>query len=82
MIFSKHCVFALFLSIVSNVKGFREQDDERIVDGVQVSPEAYPYFVWWEDPECGGTLIHGDIVLSAAHVSASWLSVRLLIIEN
>ena len=39
----------------------------RIVGGDQVSgPGAYPFFVSWGG-ECGASLIHPDIVLSAAH---------------
>jgi trypsin len=42
--------------------------DMRVVGGQQVTQESkYPFFVQWEDAYCGGSLIHDDIVLSAAH---------------
>jgi trypsin len=39
--------------------------ESRIVGGTQATPGEYPFFVEWEG--CGASLIHDDIVLSAAH---------------
>jgi trypsin len=39
---------------------------QRIIGGRSVSYGDYPFFVEWSRG-CGGTLIHGDLVLSAAH---------------
>jgi hypothetical protein len=39
--------------------------ESRIVGGNRASPGEYPYFVQWDG--CGASLIHEDIILSAAH---------------
>ena len=37
----------------------------RIIGGIRAKKDEFPYFVDWDG--CGGSLIHSDIVLSAAH---------------
>ena len=44
----------------------------RIVGGNNAMPGEYPWFVSWGG--CGASLIHDDIVLSAAHCEVSWAS--------
>ena len=44
------------------------KSDEPIVGGTPVEM-PYPYFAHWYDIGCGATLIHDDILLTAAHVS-------------
>jgi secreted trypsin-like serine protease len=39
--------------------------ESRIVGGTQATPGEYPFFVEWSG--CGASLIHDDIILSAAH---------------
>jgi secreted trypsin-like serine protease len=39
--------------------------ESRIVGGNRASPGEYPYFVQWDG--CGASLIHEDVILSAAH---------------
>jgi secreted trypsin-like serine protease len=65
MTFSGPSLVALFLAIfIFIAKG--QNVDVRIVGGNVAADDDYPYFVFWEG--CGGTLIHEDIVLTAAHV--------------
>jgi secreted trypsin-like serine protease len=49
---------------------FVEDDDKniesRIVGGSNALPGEFPFFVQWSG--CGASLIHEDIILSAAHV--------------
>lgn len=40
--------------------------EERIIGGATVNAGKYPFFVQW-NRGCGGTLIHKDLVLTAAH---------------
>lgn len=44
----------------------------RIVGGNNVGPDAYGFFASW-DGSCGATVIHDDILLTAAHVSLTVL---------
>ena len=44
----------------------RREFQSRIVGGSDASKGEYPFFVSW-DFECGGTLVHEDLVLTAAH---------------
>ncbi|CAB9510498.1 Coagulation factor IX (Fragment) [Seminavis robusta] len=39
----------------------------RIVGGTPVDSGVHPYFVEWQGAHCGGTVIHDDFVISAAH---------------
>jgi hypothetical protein len=48
-----------------NDKG-KDENESRIIGGEDVPWGTYPFFVEW-DRGCGGTLIHNDLVLSAAH---------------
>lgn len=48
----------------------RRAQTGRIVGGNQASKGEYPYFVQWERG-CGASLIHTDIILSAAHCNGS-----------
>jgi hypothetical protein len=44
------------------------EPDTRIVGGQDVAPDKYGFFANW-DGSCGATVIHDDILLTAAHVS-------------
>ena len=58
------------LAKASGSSGLKLGLETRVVGGSQVTQESkYPFFCEWEDAKCGGSLIHDDIVLSAAHVS-------------
>ena len=48
----------------------RRTQDSRIVGGNQAPKGKYPYFVQWERG-CGASLIHTDIILSAAHCNGN-----------
>lgn len=49
--------------------------DQRIVGGETVpAPNVYPFFVSWKG-SCGGSFIHSDIVLTAAHCNPISLNV-------
>ena len=66
-----HAAKTLRNSITIDDKDFdtaisREILQSRIVGGNQAQPGVYPYFTQWVNV-CGGSLIHEDIVLSAAH---------------
>ena len=41
--------------------------EARVVGGSQTEDDEFPFFILWGG--CGASLIHGDIALSAAHVS-------------
>lgn len=46
--------------------------DTRVVGGNQVNSKSkYPFYVEWEDANCGGSLVWGDIALSAAHCEST-----------
>ena len=45
----------------------RRQVKSRIVGGSEVSIGKYPFFGFWYGGDCGGTLIHEDTFLTAAH---------------
>lgn len=40
--------------------------NSRIVGGTNAAPSEFPFFVQWKG--CGASLIHEDIILTAAHV--------------
>jgi secreted trypsin-like serine protease len=65
------CLVALFSVIILIAKG--QDVDVRIVGGTAARSDDYPFFVFWEG--CGGTLIHGDIALTAAHVRRSFFGI-------
>jgi hypothetical protein len=45
-----------------------DEPEPRIVGGVDAGFNEYPFFTSW-GRSCGATLIHDDILLTAAHVS-------------
>ena len=59
----------LFLSALGEV-------ESRIVGGEEVDPGAYPYFTisknFHEDYACGGSLIHEDVIMTAAHCAGAF----------
>lgn len=60
-----------FLLTISYLATFVRSDDEpdaRIVGGKDANFNEYPWFTTW-GTSCGATLIHEDILLTAAHVS-------------
>ena len=61
----------LLLFFASAVFGEEVKREPRIVGGVQAGMNEYPYFILWNG--CASSLIHGDVALSAAHVSL-WLA--------
>ena len=59
----------LLVSIVHCSSGqHRQRHEPRIVGGIRAQEGEFPYFVEWVG--CGASLIHSDIVLTAAHCSA------------
>ena len=54
------------------------QPNLRIVGGNDADPAEYQFFVAWGS-SCGATLIHDDILLTAAHVSFLKRDDRLLL---
>jgi secreted trypsin-like serine protease len=72
--------FLVFTQCCSMVRGRgslrgHEQDSQHIDRSLIIGGEAatagdYPYFVHFQPPGCGGTLIAPDIVLTAGHVSS------------
>ena len=46
-----------------------DQPNSRIVGGMNTDPGEYPFFTAWGS-SCGATVIHDDILLTAAHVSS------------
>ena len=54
------------------LRGHEQETDHRdlIIGGQSAKNGDYPYFVHFQPPGCGGTLIAPDIVLTAGHVSA------------
>lgn len=57
----------LLLFFACAVFGQQIEKEPRIVGGHQASTNDYPYFILWGG--CAASLIHGDIALTAAHVS-------------
>ena len=53
-------------------QGIDVQQDQRslIIGGNAASKNEYPYFAYFDPPQCGGTLIASNLVLTAGHVSA------------
>jgi Trypsin len=62
------CWFLLLTNAEPSLRGPRERQtlETRIVGGHPAPANAYPYHVEWS-LGCGGTLIHDDLVLTAAH---------------
>ncbi|KAI2509873.1 peptidase [Fragilaria crotonensis] len=56
----------------------RRVQTNRIVGGNQATKGEYPYFVQWERG-CGASLIHSDIILSAAHCNGSNLPTGVIV---
>ena len=56
---------SLLLSVV-----IADEPNWRIVNGNDADPAEYPFFAQWGS-SCGATLIHDDILLTAAHVSST-----------
>ena len=56
----------------------RRVQANRIVGGNQATKGEYPYFVQWEWG-CGASLIHSDIILSAAHCNGSNLPTGVIV---
>ena len=55
-----------------NVDDRNEQDEQKrslIIGGTNARNGHYPYFAHFSPPECGGTLIAPNLVLTAGHVS-------------
>jgi secreted trypsin-like serine protease len=56
-------------------------DDEgvstRIVGGTDATPYEFPFFVQWRG--CGASLIHEDIILTAAHVRSTLIKIWAVI---
>lgn len=57
------CLFRCFI-VSANT---RDSVSTRIVGGTPVDAGVFPYYVHLFNPTCGGSLIHPDIVLTAAH---------------
>jgi secreted trypsin-like serine protease len=64
-----HCSAVVAGESSSSLRGGNAGVDNRnlIIGGAPAIPGDYPYFVHYESPGCGGTLIAPDIVLTAGH---------------
>jgi hypothetical protein len=58
---------SLILCKTSIIASAQEDISQRIVGGTDASPGQYRFFSSWAG-SCGATLIHDDILLTAAHV--------------
>ena len=56
----------------------RRAQTSRIVGGNQATKGEYPYFVQWMRG-CGASLIHADIVLTAAHCNGNSVSTSVIV---
>jgi len=72
-------LFLLTDIIAINAKTIGRKD-QRIVGGEPAPAGRFPYYAHFDPPACGATLIHSDIVLSAAHCCPA-LSCGLLLDE-
>jgi hypothetical protein len=57
-----------------------DESDPRIVNGDEVPPGRYPFFV--QGDGCGGSLILPDVVLTAAHCRDAYASISSVIVGN
>jgi secreted trypsin-like serine protease len=61
-------LFLITYSLLNTSLVTADQPNLRIVGGNDADPAEYQFFAAWGS-SCGATLIHDDILLTAAHVS-------------